>query len=110
MMVAPSLVRDIRDINILSVWKSAFEELRTADQWFLIGYSMPIDDYSIRSMMIRALKSRKVPPRVDIYQWGENPETEARYRAVFGKSCAYHRDGMQGFIKKVVGAEARIDE
>jgi hypothetical protein len=94
--VALTPVRDIRDINILSVWRSAFEELRTADHWFLIGYSMPIDDYSIRSMMIRALKSRKVPPQVDICQWGENPETEARYRAVFGKSCVNTETGCGG--------------
>jgi hypothetical protein len=101
-MIAPSLVRDIRDINILSVWKSAFEELRTADRWYIIGYSLPIDDYAIRSMMIRALKSRKTPPEIDVYQWGNSPETEARYRAFFGTSCKYYTDGMQGFIARVV--------
>src|SRR5262245_62031850 len=40
-VMAPSFVRDIRDPNILSVWRNAFEELRVADQWYFIGYSLP---------------------------------------------------------------------
>jgi NAD-dependent SIR2 family protein deacetylase len=103
-IIAPSFVRDIRDINILTIWKTAFEELRTADRWFLIGYSLPIDDYAVRSMLIRALKSRKTPPAIEVYQWGESPETESRYRAFFGRDCVYHKDGMEGFIEKVVDA------
>lgn len=103
-IIAPSLVRDIRDINILAVWKAAFEELRTADQWFMIGYSLPIDDYAIRAMLIRALQSRgtKDPPKVDVYQHGNSKETEARYRAFFGPQCTYHRKGMREFIARVV--------
>jgi NAD-dependent SIR2 family protein deacetylase len=101
-IVAPSLVRDIRDINILTVWKAAFEELRTADRWYMIGYSLPIDDYAIRSMLIRALKSRKDPPVIEVYQWGDNVETRSRYRAFFGERCAYHDSGMEGFIEEVV--------
>jgi hypothetical protein len=53
-------------------------------------------------MLIRALKSRKSPPKIDVYQWGDNLETESRYRAFFGGNCVYHRSGMQGFIKDVV--------
>jgi hypothetical protein len=101
-IVAPSLVRDIRDINILTVWKAALEELRVADRWFMIGYSLPIDDYAIRSMLIRALKSRKIAPKIEVYQWGDNLETESRYRAFFGADCAYHKNGMEGFIEEVV--------
>jgi len=101
-MIAPSFVRDIRDTNILSVWKSAFEELRTSDRWFIIGYSLPNDDYAIRSLIIRALKSRKKVPQIVVYQWGNSPETKARYRAFFGSSCEYQTSGMQGFIKRVV--------
>jgi hypothetical protein len=102
-------VRDIRDIYILGVWKAAFEEMRVADRWFMIGYSLPVEDYAIRSMLIRALKSRKSPPRIDVYQWGENPETESRYRAFFGAECVYHKDGMQGFIKGVVDTQMLLD-
>lgn len=107
-MIAPSLVRDIRDINILNIWKAACEELRTADHWFIIGYSLPIDDYAIRTMLIRALKTRKSPPKIDIYQRGKNPEIEARYHAFLG-DCTCHTSGMDGFIKEVVDKGLYLD-
>jgi len=100
-MIAPSLVRDIRDINLLSIWKDACEELRTADRWFIIGYSLPIDDYAIRSMLIRALRSRKAPPKIAVYQWGNQPDIHDRYRAFLGE-CSFHTTGMKGFIADVV--------
>jgi NAD-dependent SIR2 family protein deacetylase len=107
-MVAPSLVRDIRDINILNVWKSACEELRTADHWFMIGYSLPVEDYAIRSMLIRALKTRKSRPQIDVYLRHRNPETEARYGAFLGE-FTYHTTGMEGFIAEVVDKRLYVD-
>ena len=102
-MIAPSLVRDIRDINILNVWKNACEELRTARHWYIIGYSLPIDDYAIRAMLIRALKSRETPPTIHVYQQGDQPEIKDRYRAFLGLgNCHFHTTGMDGFIKEVV--------
>jgi hypothetical protein len=101
-MIAPSLVRDIRDINILTIWKTAGEELRTADRWYIIGYSMPTEDYAIRSLLMRALKSRNgTPPKIDVYQHGEDEELKDRYRAFLG-DCVFHTTGMEGFIEDVV--------
>jgi len=57
-MVAPSMVRDIRDANILQVWLSALEAMRVADEWCVIGYSMPAEDIAIRSLLIRAYRGR----------------------------------------------------
>lgn len=39
-MVAPSMVRDIRDPNILQIWMSALEAMRLANRWHMIGYSI----------------------------------------------------------------------
>jgi hypothetical protein len=88
----------------LDVWKAAFEELRTADYWYMIGYSLPIDDYAIRSMLMRALASRGLQgqPNIEVYQWGTDEVTSARYRAFFGPNCIYHTTGMQGFLDDVV--------
>jgi len=106
-VIAPSLVRDIRDINILNVWKNACEELRTASYWYIIGYSLPIDDYAIRAMLIRALKSRKTPPKIHVYQWGDQPEMQDRYGAFLGE-CDFQPTGMEGFIKDVVNKGLHI--
>src|SRR5205085_10329013 len=48
-IVAPSLVRDIRDPNLMNIWKHATEALRRADEWIIIGYSLPPEDIAIKS-------------------------------------------------------------
>jgi hypothetical protein len=96
-MVAPSTVRDIRDVNLLSVWKAAFEAMRTSEEWYVVGYSMPIEDVSIRSMLLRAYAARDREPRVVVVQRGENETTYARYQSYFPK-CEYIRGGLEQFI------------
>lgn len=46
------MVRDIRDAHLLNVWRSATEALRTAKEWYIIGYSLPHEDLAIRSMRV----------------------------------------------------------
>jgi NAD-dependent SIR2 family protein deacetylase len=99
-IVAPSTVRDIRDTNLLSVWKAAFEALRAADHWYIIGYSMPTEDVAIRSMLVRAFNGREVEPTVEVIQYGDDKQTRARYELYF-KSCKYHEYGMQGFVDNI---------
>jgi NAD-dependent SIR2 family protein deacetylase len=99
-IVAPSTVRDIRETNLLSVWKAAFEALRAADQWFIVGYSMPTEDVAIRSMLIRAYNGRENEPSVRVIQYGNDEQTRARYRLYF-KKCNYEEYGMQGFVENI---------
>ena len=58
LLVTPSIVRDIRDPNLLSVWNAALEDLRLADKWIFVGYSLPAEDVAIRSMLLRAFHTR----------------------------------------------------
>jgi hypothetical protein len=43
-IVAPSFVREVRDPVLLGVWRSALEALRQADEWVIVGYSLPPED------------------------------------------------------------------
>lgn len=43
-IVAPSMVRQVRDPNLLSVWQNSLEALRKAEKWIIIGYSLPGED------------------------------------------------------------------
>jgi hypothetical protein len=94
-IVAPSIVREIRDANLLSVWRSAHEWLRNADDWFIIGYSLPPEDLAIRSLLIRAYAGRKEKPHVTIVQHGNGDR--ARYELLF-PGCTYHADGLEAFL------------
>lgn len=62
-IVAPSMVRDVRDPHLLNIWRCATEALRTAKQWFIIGYSLPAEDLAIRSMLLRAYNARGLDPQ-----------------------------------------------
>lgn len=104
-LVAPSMVRDVRDPNLLALWQSALEALRTADEWVIVGYSLPPQDVEIRGMLLRAYRGRRQPPRVRVVQHGPNRETEDRYRVMF-PDMAFDERGVQGFVRGLPGANA----
>jgi hypothetical protein len=103
LIVAPSMVRDIRDPNLLAIWQSALEALRTADAWTVIGYSMPPEDVAIRSMLVRAYAGRRTPPRVSVVDCGPNPDVEHRYRLLF-PDLVFEESGVEGFVRGLAGA------
>lgn len=94
-IVAPSFVRDTRESNLLSVWRSALEWMRTADRWVIVGYSLPPEDLAIRSMLLRAYAGRKKKPKIDVVQYGR--ADEPRYRLLF-PDCNYRPDGLKEFL------------
>jgi hypothetical protein len=97
-MVAPSMVRDIRDANLLSVWRVALETLRSADAWYIIGYSLPPGDIAIRSLLIRAYHARDVSPHLEVVQHSE--ATYPNYRLLFKLPKAqFHAGGLVAFLK-----------
>ena len=46
-------MRDSKRTVLLSIWHCALEALRTADEWIVIGYSMPPQDYVPRRLRVR---------------------------------------------------------
>ena len=95
LMVAPSFVRDIRESNLLDVWRSTLESLRTAARWYILGYSLPAEDIAIRSIILRAYHSRNRSPEVIVVQGSVN--TKARFEMAFEK-MEYHGQGIESFL------------
>jgi hypothetical protein len=82
----PSFVRAVRDPILLEIWRNALEVLRQADEWIIIGYSLPPDDVAIRSMLLRAFQGRGTPPpRVTVVQQEKKDPELTRYRLLFPK-------------------------
>ncbi len=102
MVVAPSLVRDIRNVTLLEVWKAALEQLRRAEDWIVIGYSFPPEDIAVRSLFLRAYKARSSTPRIRIVlanlTKSERDATEARFRLFFPE-CTFEYGGAEAFIR-----------
>jgi hypothetical protein len=95
-IVSPSLVREVRDANLLSVWRSALEWMRTADEWFIIGYSLPPEDLAIRSLFLRAYSARSRPPRITVVQHGD--AARPHYKLLFPKAT-YISGGLEVFLR-----------
>lgn len=89
-LVTPSLVRDIREPNLLQIWQHALELLRTADKWIFVGYSLPTEDIAIRSILQRALNARgpeKSTPTILVIDFSKdgkaNDPLKGRYKQLF---------------------------
>ena len=112
LIVAPSMVRDVRDPHLLNVWRSATEALRTAKEWYIIGYSMPAEDLAIRSLLLRAFSARGLEngdgplseraggagPKVTVVQKGSS--ARPAYAAMFSRF-----DYLEGGLEELVGLE-----
>lgn len=102
-LVAPSLLRDIRNVDLLYTWKNALEWLRRAEDWFIIGYSFPPEDIAIRSMFIRAYRGRAdmklKEPKVTVVQKGQDPDLVSRFKLLF-PNCEWEPGGLETFLKK----------
>jgi hypothetical protein len=96
-IVAPSIVREIRDSNLLDIWKNAQEVLRRASRWYIIGYSFPSEDLAIRSMFLRAYHSRVKKPEIVVIQ--HDDVAKARYKFFFPE-CKYVTGGLLNYRGK----------
>lgn len=79
--VSPSFIRDIRDSNLLQIWKGALEAIRTADKLIIIGYSLPTEDFAIKSIFMRALNGRNERKKlaVEVIQCGSASRSSFHY-------------------------------
>lgn len=95
-LVTPSLARTVGDRNLQSVWRVALEALQQAEEWHVIGYSMPSEDVAIRSLLCRAAGARTKPVSIHVVQHGAG--AEPLYQALF-PNCVYHSEGLGNFLK-----------
>jgi hypothetical protein len=82
LMIAPSLVREMHDPHLNMIWDAALRDLRLADEWIFIGYSLPLEDIAIRTVLLQAFHSRaeRPPLRVRLALWDPN-ETARRLKS-----------------------------
>jgi len=97
-LVAPSIVRDIRDSNLLQIWKASMEAVRTADQLIFVGYSLPGEDLAIKSVIMRGLNGRdkSKPLKVEVVQHGD--AAKPNYLNLFGNQIKYYSGGLADYL------------
>ena len=100
LLVAPSLVRSMADSNLQEIWRHSLEALRTADEWYIIGYSLPPEDVAVRSLLLRAYnaharKSRDIP-KITVIQYDNKAMPQYKF---FFPTCKYLDGGLERFLK-----------
>lgn len=98
-LVAPSLVRDIRDSNLLQIWKAAIEAIRTADELTFIGYSLPAEDLAIKSVIMRGLNGRPKGRGLKVTVVQKDLAAKQNYINLFGSGIKYHSKGLSAYLK-----------
>lgn len=102
-IVLPSMVRSIRDPDLLTIWRSALEAMRVADEWIVAGYSLPAEDIAIRSILLRAYHGggrKGRPPVIRVIQKEQEKRTEDRYRLLFPE-CRFEYGGFERFANSL---------
>lgn len=69
----------------LATWREAERQLREAENWIFIGYSLPPADYEFKFLLKRVQLSRGAPPNIVlITTGGATSEAAKAYRKFFG--------------------------
>jgi hypothetical protein len=90
-LVTPSFTRVVNDSNLSQVWRNTLELLRIADEWIIVGYSLPAEDLDIKSLFLRALKGRTKPPVIKVIQHSD--KSRPVYDYFFGEGKYEFIDG-----------------
>ena len=104
-IVSPSYVRDIRNADLLYLWKNALEFLRNAKHWVVVGYSLPAEDLAIRSLLMRAYRAREAhhpTPQVEVVQYSDDAALRARFLSIFPRAT-FFTGGLEAWLVKQHG-------
>ena len=97
-MVAPSIHKEYENVHISRVWDEAETALREAEHWYIVGYSLPADDFEIARLLMRGLRmglreNGENGKRITVIQKKASPDTRSRYERLFGQKISYHNSG-----------------
>jgi hypothetical protein len=99
------MVRSIQDPDLQTIWRSALDAMRVADEWIIAGYSLPPEDIAIRSILLRAYHGRGrkgTPPGIRVVQKDkdEDKKLEDRDRLLF-PDCRFEYGGFEAFTESL---------
>lgn len=86
MLIPPTWSKRVKDHPISNVWKEAMEEIQSAFQIVIIGYSMPQTDTFLNYLLALALGENSNLHRVVVVNSDETEDFKIRYKQVFSRS------------------------
>lgn len=119
-LITPTFMKDLNDLNIKNIWHNALLELTEASKVVFIGYSFPDADFEMRCLLKKAIMP---DTEIDVVLCTEdNPDyyrkkliknaiavqiisklnlPEKRYASFFGKNkITFYYEGAEGYLQK----------
>ncbi len=100
-LVAPSVIRDIRDSNLLQIWRAATDAIRLADKIVFVGYSLPDEDFAIQTLISRGINGRNNSKKPEIIVVQHGDVALPKYQNLFGKKITYISKGLEEYLGRV---------
>ena len=122
LIITPTFLKDLNNLNIKNIWHNALIELSEASKVVFIGYSFPDADFEMRCLLKKALKPETkidvVLHNTDDPQYYKNildgyagvdqiiaklSLPEGRYRSFFGKTgLDFYYCGMEDYVNNIL--------
>lgn len=125
LIITPTFMKSLNNLNIKNIWHNAFMDISEADKLVFIGYSFPDADFELRCMLKKAVKTTAKVTVVlspndnpkeyerDFMLKGIDEETinkilnkmrlpEERYKSFFGEdNVEFFYEGFSQYINKI---------
>lgn len=94
----PSFRKELSSLHFQALWHAAGLELADSDKLVFIGYSFPLADFDLRSLVTRYVKT-SAEVEVVLHSSDEGGRIEEQYRTYFGANrTQFHFCGVEEYI------------
>lgn len=108
LIVPPTFFKSYQNRIVRETWQHAENAITNAEEVIFIGYSMPLDDYEIKSMLLRGIAKKQIKPRITVIdkipqnerENQEKQDCETNYRRVFG-TVNYRACGFDSYMREL---------
>ena len=88
LIVPPTWSKQVRTLPLVSVWKTAVDELGAASQLVILGYSLPQTDTFLQYLLAVGMSENRFLRRVLVVNTDDSESFKERYRRVFSRSLS----------------------
>jgi NAD-dependent SIR2 family protein deacetylase len=107
MIIAPTLIKNYANTHLRHVWSHAESELRHCTELYFVGYSLPVDDIILISMLKR---NTQTIDRNNIHVIVNDDAAIARYKSIFGPEIDVYQERFENWIVNRRGEISTFDD
>ncbi len=97
LIITPTLLKELTNIHIKSIWQNTFIELQEAAEIYFIGYSLPFADFEFKYVLKKAINNDTVLYAILVDKDRRNG-TMKRYKEFFGKRVRFDFTGFSSWV------------